>query len=217
MTSLYSFECGPVATMSYLVCDQSLRAAYVVDTPYGCLNVLLETARREGCTITDILLTHTHWDHTANCAELKRATGGRVLVHTDDLYRLTDPMKHTIWPLPFEIEPVADAEILHGSEGVVNLSGGLASIRFIHTPGHTEGGVCFVDDSEKRVFVGDTLFNGSLGRVDLPGGDMETLVESIRTRLLSLDAAYHVYPGHGSATTIAHESATNPFVGEFLR
>jgi len=203
--------------MAYLVCDPEIGSAYVIDAPYDCTTQVLDTASTHGCSVRDILLTHTHWDHTADCARLKEATGANVFVHCDDLYRLTDPTKHTIWPLPFVIESVENAKELSGISGIVKLSGGMPPLRFIHTPGHTEGGVCFIDDVHRRVFVGDTLFRGSVGRVDLPGGDMKTLTESIRTKLFALDDDFEVCPGHGPTTTIARERSTNPFVGELAR
>lgn len=214
MPIVHAFECGPVATMSYLVCDPTSAGAYVVDTPYGCTEPVLVEAKRQGCTITDILLTHTHWDHTADCAALAAATGARVVVHIADQHRLTDPMAHTIWPLPFTIPPVLNTATVDGSSGIIEVGGGQAPLRFIHTPGHTEGGICFVDDASRYCFAGDTLFQGSVGRVDLPGGSGTTLLESIRTRLFELPDDMIVFPGHGPTTTIGDERRDNPYVGE---
>jgi len=212
MTDVAAFECGPVATMCYLVCDDPTGTAYVVDAPAGCTDPVVREAATRGCRITDIVLTHTHWDHTADCAELQRRTNATVTVHAADLYRLTDPMAHTIWPLHFTIEPVTNVTTLSGSDGEITLNG--RSLRWVHTPGHTEGGICIVDDAGGRVFVGDTLFEGSVGRVDLPGGDGPTLVRSIRTRLFVLPDSTVVLPGHGPTTTIGDERRTNPFVRE---
>lgn len=214
MTSVFALECPPVATWCYMVSSPSTGTAYVIDAPFQSAASVLAEAERLGVRITDILLTHTHWDHTADCAELQRATGARVVVHQADLYRLTDPMKHTIWPLPFTIDPVDEVDCITNATTLVTPIGGPASLRVLHTPGHTEGGVCFVDDAARRVFAGDTLFAGSIGRVDLPGGDEQTLLNSIRTVLFQLDDDYHVYPGHGPTTSIGHERRTNPFVGE---
>ncbi|HLP28409.1 MAG TPA: MBL fold metallo-hydrolase [Candidatus Didemnitutus sp.] len=214
MPIVHAFECGPVATMCYLVCNPALAHAYVVDAPFGCTQPVLEEAERQGCTVTDILLTHTHWDHTADCSALAAATGARVVVHAADHFRLIDPMAHTIWPLPFTITPVLNAFSLDGVHGVLELGGGQAPLRFIHTPGHTEGGICFVDDASRYVFAGDTLFQGSVGRVDLPGGDAATLLEAIRTRLFALPDDMIVFPGHGPTTTIGDERRANPYVGK---
>ena len=217
MPNVFAFECGPVATNCYLVCDPSTKSAFVVDAPYGCTNVVIAEAKRQDCVISDIVLTHTHWDHTADCAPLARLTGAHVFVHVDDQFRLVDPMKHTLWPLPFTIEPVLNAHSLAGESGTIALSGRQAPLHYVHTPGHTEGGICLVERTERRVFVGDTLFCESVGRVDLPGGDGALLVQSIQAILFRLDDDFVVFPGHGPTTTIGHERQHNPFVGEHLQ
>lgn len=213
---MFCFECGPVATNCYLVGNPTSKMAYLIDAPYGAFEPVMSTLDREGWTLSDILLTHTHWDHTADCAKLQRATQARVVVHEADLYRLTDPMAHTLWPLPFEIEPVHNATLLTNADRMVVLADG-TRFEVLHTPGHTEGGVCFVDQQNDRVFVGDTIFNGSVGRTDLPGGDMETLITSIRTHLFPLPSTMVAWPGHGPETTIGHEKVSNPFAAEGVR
>lgn len=211
MTTLHAFECGPVATFAYLLCTPELGTAVLVDAPAGSVDPVCEEAERAGCRITDLLLTHTHWDHTADAAALVRRTGAKVHVHPADAYRLRDPMAHTVWPLPFTIPSVLpDAFVDQGA--VVDVAG--LRLRVLHTPGHTEGGVCFVDAANLRVFAGDTLFAGSVGRVDLPGGNEDQLIESIRTQLFALPDAMVVWPGHGPSTTIGRERRSNPFVGE---
>jgi len=205
------YECGPVATNAYLLSNPRTRESVVIDTPPDSAERLLLGAQARECTITQVLLTHTHWDHTANCADIVRATGATVSVHALDAYRLIDPMHHTVWPLPFTIEPVVADRFLEGGETLRALE---ISLEVLHTPGHTEGGICFVDHEHRHVFVGDTLFRGSVGRTDLPGGDMDQLIESIRTRLYGLPDDYLVYPGHGPRTTIGDERRHNPFVGE---
>jgi glyoxylase-like metal-dependent hydrolase (beta-lactamase superfamily II) len=209
---MFCFECGPVATNCYLVGDDQTMTAFLIDAPYGSKEPVLRTLAERGWRLTDILLTHTHWDHTADCAPIKKQTTARVTVHEADLYRLTDPMAHTIWPLPFEIEPVADVVLLDSGTRSIRLESG-RQLDVLFTPGHTEGGICFVDVDAGRVFVGDTLFNGSVGRTDLPGGDMETLIASIRSRLFPLPDHYVAWPGHGPETTIGAERQTNPFAG----
>ncbi|RPI67170.1 MAG: MBL fold metallo-hydrolase [Ignavibacteriae bacterium] len=210
MISVQAFECGPVATMVYLVCNPALGEAFCIDAPPDSSALVLAAAETAGCRITHLLLTHTHWDHTADAAELVRQTGAQVYVHAHDAYRLIDPMRHTIWPLPFTIEPVIpNRYVEHGERFTV--AG--VELEVIHTPGHTEGGVCFVDHAHRRVFVGDTLFYGSVGRTDLPGGDMQILTTSIKERLFTLPETYSAYPGHGPVTTIGEERRANPFVG----
>jgi glyoxylase-like metal-dependent hydrolase (beta-lactamase superfamily II) len=104
-------------------------------------------------------------------------------------------------------------ETLTGTGGTLEILNGTASIVWVHTPGHTEGGVCFLDERQHRAYVGDTLFAGSIGRADLPGGDMETLCTSIKQELFCLPDEVIVYPGHGPVTTIGDEKQFNPFVG----
>ena len=211
MINVDAFECGPVATMTYLVSNTETGTAFLVDTPPESKNVVLAVCRDKGVKITDILLTHTHWDHTADCAAFVAETGASVTVHADDAYRLDNPMDHTIWPLPFTIESVVpDRLVEHGDTLLV--CG--VDLKVLHTPGHTEGGICFLDAAHKRIFAGDTLFNGSVGRSDLPGGDMDTLLNGIRTRLFVLDDDLTVFPGHGPPTTIGKERSSNPFVGD---
>lgn len=209
MTYTEVFETGPVATNGYLIANTSSGTAVVIDCPYQSVDLMLEAARTYDVRISDILLTHTHWDHTADCAALVHATGATVWVHPLDVYRLTDPMAHTIWPLPFTIVPVTPDKLLqHGD--VIRVAGIALEVR--HTPGHSEGSVCFVDHDVCQVYVGDTLFNGSIGRTDLPGGDFDQLAHSIRTQLYTLPPDYVANPGHGLFTVIGDEMQTNPFV-----
>jgi hydroxyacylglutathione hydrolase len=149
-----------------------------------------------------------------DCAELVRRTGARVSVHPADAYRLLDPMEHTLWPLPFTIEPLVPDRLLEDGQ-TIEPAGVMLSV--LHTPGHTEGGLCFVDHEQRRVYAGDTLFAGSVGRTDLPGGDMDILVRSITKKLFELEDDYEVYSGHGPMTTIGRERRSNPFVGESNR
>ncbi|MBC8145813.1 MAG: MBL fold metallo-hydrolase [bacterium] len=209
---IHAYESGPVATFGYLVIDDVTRDSVIIDAPFGFTQLLSAEALREGVAPTALLLTHTHWDHTGDAAELKRIYPElRVYVHRDDEYRLVDPMNHTVWPLPFEIEAVTpDGYLAHGERFAI---GGI-SFDIIHTPGHTEGGVCFYSAVHKTLFVGDTLFAGSVGRTDLPGGDWETLRTSIASRVLTLPDDIDVYPGHGPTTTIGIERVSNPFVGD---
>lgn len=202
-------EAGPVATIGYFIADKEARKALVIDAPWGSAEIFQQLAREHDVAIEELWLTHSHWDHTADAAALQRA-GARITVHPDDEYRLAEPMKHSIWPLPFTIEGVtADAYVHHGDVRAF----GKQEFAVLHTPGHTEGGVCFVDRAGKIAFVGDTLFAGSVGRTDLPGGDMNTLLHSIHEHLLVLDDDMYIFPGHGPASTIGEERRTNPYIG----
>lgn len=207
---LVAVEAGPAATVGYLLLDVAEGEACVIDVPMGSAERFLEVARRQRVQIRRILLTHTHWDHIADAAALQRATGASIAVHPADAYRLQDPVELRLWQLPLPFEPVEPQEFLqHGQR----LSCGTTwELEVRHTPGHTEGGVCFVEHRRRVVFSGDTLFAGSIGRTDLPGGDRAQLLRSLAEQLLTLPDDYRVYPGHGGPTTIGIERRGNPFL-----
>jgi hydroxyacylglutathione hydrolase len=208
---IHAFEAGPVATYGYLVVDSETGDAVIVDAPLDSAEKIAQAAHDAGAVPGALILTHTHWDHTGDAAELKRRFPELLIyVHPNDEYRLIEPMKHTVWKLPFEVEGVHPDRYLSDGDTV-----GSGAIRFtvIHTPGHTEGGICLYDEAHKLLFAGDTLFAGSVGRTDLPGGAWETLTQSITDRLLGLPDDVRVYPGHGPTTTIGEERMSNPFVG----
>lgn len=203
-------ESGPVATVGYMVIDTAIQKAAVIDVPYGSAEIFLELAEKYNVTIEKLWLTHSHWDHTADVPALQKATGATLVIHPDDEYRLAEPMKHTIWPLPFVIEGMITDEYFHDGQ---NVTLGAWSFEIVHTPGHTEGGICLIDRGHGVAFVGDTLFAGSVGRTDLPGGDLNTLLRSIRDRLMIFDDDLRIFPGHGPASTIGTERLHNPFIG----
>ncbi len=204
-----TIEAGPVATNAYVVCNLSTHLAFCVDAPPQSAEAILDVVRNHSCKLTDVLLTHTHWDHTADCSPLVKQTGAKLSVHALDAYRLLDPNRHTVWPLTITLDRVVPDNVFSGNQRIHPAGIGL---HVVHTPGHTEGGVCFIDEANERVFVGDTLFAGSVGRTDLPGGDMDVLIQSIHSVLMTLPDNYLVLPGHGPTTTIGRERTSNPFV-----
>lgn len=206
---VFPIEAGPVATYGYMVSDADAGIAAVIDVPLGSAEYFLDNATKENVRITHILLTHSHWDHTGDAAKLQKATSAKILVHPDDEYRMTAPNNHTSIPLPFVLEACKADEYLRAGDTFVL---GAWDFEVRHTPGHTEGGICFIDHKRKLAFVGDTLFQGSIGRTDLHGGDMDTLLHSIRTQLFTLDDDIIVLPGHGDRTSIGVEKRTNPFL-----
>jgi glyoxylase-like metal-dependent hydrolase (beta-lactamase superfamily II) len=157
-----------------------------------------------------ILLTHGHIDHIAHAAEIAERYAIGVWVHRDDLPYLEGPQ----WP---ELEAMLGARPCPAPAGFladgdrIEVAG--LTLEVLHTPGHTPGGVCLVDRASRQILVGDTLFAGSVGRTDLPGGDAEALVRSIRTRLFPLAGDWLCWPGHGPETTLEEERRHNPFVG----
>ena len=207
---IIQIEAGPVATIGYLVIDKKSKKAAIVDAPLESTTYFISLIEERKLTVEAILLTHTHWDHIADCSKLVKFTNASVYAHESDLHRITDPMAHTIIPLPFKIEAVTDIKTVKSKDKII-----IGSLVFevLHTPGHTEGGICYVEHSKGIIFAGDTLFNESIGRVDLPGGSMPTLLHSINNELMNLPDEFKVYSGHGPATTIGWERIHNPFLG----
>ena len=185
---LYSYRVPPLDNAVYVIAD-TRGDALVIDPSFGEREVL--TALREhSLHAVEILNTHGHPDHVFADAAVKAATGAPLAIHRLDAYRLEEQQ-----------DPVSAERLL--DEGDVARIGDLA-LRVLHTPGHTEGSVCFYVPQERMLFSGDTLFNAGLGRSDLPGGDTHALVASLH-RLLTLPDATVVYPGHGTHTTIGAE------------
>jgi len=199
---------GIVETNGYVVGDPVSLKGIFIDAPEKGSALMIELAARHGLTITHIVNTHGHWDHIAENLPLRKSSGAKVVIHKDDGHYLLNPTS-LLFELPFTIEPIkpdgylADNQVLE-----------VGSLKFIilHTPGHTPGGVCLYEANENVLFTGDTLFAGSVGRTDLPGGDWETLLESLKERLLPLPDATRVFPGHGPSTTIGIERLENPFL-----
>ncbi len=192
---------GPLDNNVLLVADRTAGAAMVVDPALGATAPVLEAARDLGVEIVLIVNTHGHWDHVADNAPLAQATGAPIAIHTADAARLARP-KGELGPLPWDIPPShADRTLTEGDTVQV----GAITFTVLHTPGHTPGGICLYSDVWSLLISGDTLFAGSYGRYDLPGGDPGALQASL-VRLAELPAATQVYPGHGGTTTIGAES-----------
>lgn len=194
-----------------LWCERT-REAVLID-PGAEVDGLLAFAVRHQLAIRHILLTHAHVDHVSGVAAAKRAFGVTVYLHRDDEFLYRDAVQHgLLFGLRIEAPPPVDEYYTPGQVIAV----GDFEVRPHHTPGHCPGGVCLqVGPKGQRgddLFVGDTLFAGSIGRTDLPGGDYQTLIASIKQVLLSFGDQAKVYPGHGPATTIGRERATNPFL-----
>ncbi|MEJ2168036.1 MAG: MBL fold metallo-hydrolase, partial [Desulfobacterales bacterium] len=156
-----------------------------------------------------IINTHGHLDHVGANKRLKEITGALILIHPLDAPMLNQVASSAAaWGIAADNSPPPDRELEDGDE----VKFGNITLKVIHTPGHTPGGISLSTDRE--VFVGDTLFAGSIGRTDFPGGSFQTIKQSIRQKLFTLNDDVKVYPGHGPATTIGEERRTNPFVGE---
>lgn len=206
---IIAVEAGPIATIGYLVYDKSSARAVIIDTPLESSTHFFSLLKEKKLKLQAVLLTHSHWDHVGDCAKIIKSTGTPVFIHELDEYRLKNPNNHSIVPLPFKIEPATNIKHLNDRDV---LKFGPIELEVIHTPGHTEGGVCFVEKNYKVVFAGDTIFRESCGRVDLPGGSMELISRSINELIMSLPDDFTIYSGHGPATTVGHEKTNNPFV-----
>ncbi len=157
-----------------------------------------------------VILTHGHADHIVGLAALRqRYPGIKVFIHQLDAQLLTNPDANLsgLAGLTFATDP---ADVLLREGDVIEDAG--VRLQVLHTPGHTLGGICLYAEADSLVFAGDTLFADSVGRTDFPGGDMEQLIESIRTKLFTLPDKTAVYPGHGMRTSIGREKRANPFV-----
>jgi hydroxyacylglutathione hydrolase len=203
---------GPFFKNGFVVgCDET-HDAVLID-PGDEVEGLLSFAERGALAIRHILLTHAHVDHVTGVAAAKRALGVPIYLHRDDLFLYELAVESgAMFGLRVERPPPVDVFYTPGQA----ISFGNYEARPHHTPGHCPGGVCLQvgkkGEEGQDLFVGDTLFAGSIGRTDLPGGDYTTLLASIRTVLFAFGDDAKVYPGHGPATTIGRERKTNPFL-----
>ncbi len=197
---------GLMETNCYIIADEKTNEGAVID-PGADSSLILDKIETLGMKLQYILLTHTHYDHIGAVAQLKRVTGAKLAVSEEDAAGLTDGRWNLSAYGGSSVE-AAEADILLKDGDELRLSG--QTIKVLSTPGHTKGGVCFLCGGE--LFSGDTLFAGSVGRSDFPGGSMDALVQSIKTKLMPLDDGVRVYPGHGPATTIGRERAGNPYI-----
>src|SRR3954462_8214551 len=207
------FTVGPVAENSYLFRLDGSDRALLVD-PGDEPDKLLGAIETLGVTLVGILLTHTHFDHIGAVAPVARATGAEVWVPEIEKMVLADINSFVPWP---GFGPFEDWDAEHTLKGGEKLELAGIEIDVVFTPGHSPGHVTFSVPSEGVVFSGDVLFQGSVGRVDLPGGDWPTLLESIRTLVETLPEETTVYPGHMGITTLGQERETNPFLQELAR
>jgi glyoxylase-like metal-dependent hydrolase (beta-lactamase superfamily II) len=199
---------GPFAENCFLVADAETRRGVVID-PGDEEQRILQRVRQLELSIEAIVNTHAHVDHVGAVAPLKRLLGVPFALHPGDNPVLASlPMVAPMFGLPPKEVPEVERELADGDE--IEVGRLRATVRA--TPGHSPGGCCFYFAEQKTIFVGDTLFAGSIGRTDLPGGDHLTLLRSIHDQLLSLDDDVVAYCGHGPSTTIGRERATNPFL-----
>lgn len=213
---LESAAVGPFFKNGYVVGCERTRKAIFID-PGDEVEQLLDVIRAQELQVTHILLTHAHVDHVSGVAEAKRALNAPIYLHKEDLFLYQNAVRTgMMFGLTVEEPPPVD----HFYDGEGPMTFGDYAVRVVHTPGHCPGGVCLAisktGDAAPHLFVGDTLFAGSIGRTDLPGGDYDTLLRSITEKLFAFPDASIVYSGHGPETTIGEEKSANPFVREYL-
>jgi hydroxyacylglutathione hydrolase len=203
---------GPFFKNGFVIGCEDTREAVLID-PGDEVEGLLAFAEREALQVRHILLTHAHVDHVTGVAAAKRALNVPVHLHRDDLF-LYERAAQSGAMFGLRVEPQPPIDEFYTPGQVIGF--GRYEVRPHHTPGHCPGGVCLqvgrTATIGKDLFVGDTLFAGSIGRVDLPGGDYETLIASIRNVLFVFGDDAVVHPGHGPDTTIGRERRTNPFL-----
>ena len=204
---------GPVQENCFIVRRDGSDRALVID-PGDEAEKLVGAIESLGVTVDAILLTHTHFDHIGAVAPVARATGAEVWVPELEKGVLADINSYVPWP---DFGPFEDYDAEHTVSGGEQLQLAGFDIDVIFTPGHSPGHVTFSIPDEQAIFSGDVLFQGSVGRVDLPGGDWGTLLESIRSLVDSLPAETAVHPGHMGLTTLGAERASNPFLAELAR
>ena len=213
---IHQMPLGPIQANCFILGCEETRKAVVID-PGDDADRILATLAGDQLTVEHIINTHGHFDHVGANKRLNDVTGAGILIHSADAPMLNQlSSSAAAWGMRAENSPAADRLLEDGD----TITFGTHTMSVLHTPGHTPGGIClymeYVNDGSphKAVFVGDTLFAGSIGRTDFPGGNFETLINSIRTKLFSLDEDVKVYPGHMGNTSIGIEKQSNPFCGD---
>lgn len=202
------FPVGPLACNCSILADETTLRATVVD-PGEDIEKILAVLKRHHLTVEQIIITHAHIDHVGGAAQLKRLTGAPIYMNQKDLPLLNMMDVQAGWlgvAAPEVAAPDVDASDL------LALRIAEQPAQVMHTPGHTEGSICLHLPEPQLLLAGDTLFAGSIGRTDLPGGDRKKILRSLQERILTLPDSTRVVPGHGVATTIGEERETNPFL-----
>lgn len=199
---------GPLEVNCYILADERSGEAVVID-PGDDAEKILKVVRDENLKVRYIINTHAHFDHVGANARIKQETGARILMHEADSFMLADAVDQAaFFGSRISAPPAPDGYVNDGDV----ISVGEVELKVLHIPGHSRGGICLLADG--MVFTGDSLFAGSIGRTDFEGGDLMTLIGSIRKKLLTLPDDTVVFPGHGPETTIGAEKMENPFLNE---
>jgi hydroxyacylglutathione hydrolase len=202
------FPVGMLGCNCSVIGDEATREALVID-PGDQIEHILAVLKMHQLTVKQIIVTHAHIDHVGGAMKLKKATGAPILLNKNDYALLKMLDVQATWigaPTPGAVE------IDQSLEDQAVIQCGKINALAMHTPGHTEGSTCLYFPSEKKLIAGDTLFAGSIGRTDLPGGSFNKIITSLHDRVMTLPDETVVVPGHGELTTIGEERETNPFL-----
>ena len=199
---------GPLQCNCSIIGDETTREAMVID-PGDEIEAILQIVKDHGLTVKQIVVTHAHIDHVGGAMKLKQVTGAPILLNQNDEALLKMMDVQATW---VGMRPPGKITIDQGLADSDRVRTGSLEATVMHTPGHTEGSICLYFPAERRLIAGDTLFAGSIGRTDLPGGSFKKIMNSLHGQVLALPDETIVVPGHGPATTIGEERETNPFL-----
>ena len=198
---------GLLEVNCYILGDEETKEAVVID-PGGDEDEILEALKSHGLQLKTIIDTHGHFDHVDANQPLKEATGAAIAIHEADAAMLAKPSSEAMFFTGNRLR-LSAADVLLKEGDIISF--GNYRLKVLHTPGHTPGGISLVMEDSPLVYVGDLLFQGSIGRTDFPGGSFEDLINAVKTKIFPLGDHYTVYSGHGPVTTVGQERKYNPF------